>query len=48
VANPGDTNLALTDFWKLRRGVTTGTLDEERRNQDAGEKITLVPVRVRA
>ncbi len=44
VPDPGDANLAFADFRKLRRRVTTGAFDEKRRDQDAGEKIALVPV----
>jgi hypothetical protein len=44
VTDPGNADLAFADFWELRSHTRTGTLDEKRRNQDAGEKIALVPV----
>lgn len=44
VADPGDANLAFTKFGKLGRRLATRAFDEKRRNQDAGEKIALVPV----
>ena len=48
VPDPRDANLAFADFRKLRRRVTAGAFDEKRRDQDASEKITLVPVRARS
>ena len=47
VADPGNANLALTDFRKLRSCAPAGTLGEERWDQDAGEKIAFVPIRPR-
>ena len=44
MSDPGDTNFAFADFRKLRRRVTTGALDEKRRNENTGEKIAFVPV----
>ena len=44
VPDPSDTNLAFADFRKLRRRVMARAFDEKRRDQDTGEKITLVPV----
>ena len=47
VPDPGDTNLAFTNFGELWRRMIAGAFDEKRRDQDAGEKITLVPVGMR-
>ena len=44
VSDPGDANFAFLDFRKLRRRITAGAFDEERRNKNAGEKIAFVPV----
>src|SRR5207247_10126156 len=41
---PSDANLAFANFRKLWRRVTASAFDEKRRDQDAGEKIALVPV----
>ena len=48
MSDPRDANFAFADFRKLRRRVTAGPFDEERRNKNAGEKIAFVPVRSRA
>ena len=45
VSDPGDADLAFADLRKLRRRVTASALYKKRRDQDAGEKIALVPVR---
>src|SRR4029450_6265077 len=46
VANPGNTNFAFANFWKLRRTrrFVTRSFNEKGRNQDAGKKIALMPV----
>ena len=44
MSDPRDANFAFADFRKLRRRVTAGAFDEERRNKNAGEKIAFVPV----
>ena len=48
VSNPRDANFAVADFRELRPRMITGALGEKRRDEDAGEKIALVPVRRRA
>jgi hypothetical protein len=48
VPNPRDANFALADFRELRPRMITGALGEKRRDEDAGEKIALVPIRRRA
>ena len=44
VPNPGDAHFAFPDFRKLRPRMIASALGEKRRNQDAGQKIALVPV----
>ena len=46
VADPGNTNLAFSNFWELRRArcLITRPLNKKRRNQDAGKKIAFMPV----
>ena len=44
VADPRDAYLAFTDFGKLWSRRTIGALHKERGNQDAGQKVALVPV----
>src|SRR6184192_1407733 len=44
VSNPGDAHFAFPDFRKLRPRMIASALGEKRRNQDAGQKIALVPV----
>ena len=46
VADPRDAYLAFTDFGKLWSRRAIGALHEERGNQDAGQKVALVPVSV--
>ena len=45
VPDPGDADFAFANLWKARRRVIAGTFDEERRNEDGGEEVALVPVR---
>src|SRR5205085_5187278 len=47
VADPGDADLALANLRELWTRVIAGTLREERRDQDFGEEIALVPIRAR-
>ena len=47
MADPGNADLAFADFRKLRPGVIAGALGEERRDEDLGEKIALVPIGAR-
>jgi len=46
VADPRNTNLAFANFWELRRprGLITRPFNEKGWNEDAGKKITLMPV----
>ena len=44
VPDPGDADLAFSNFRKFRRRVIARALDEKRRNENAGEKIAFVPV----
>ena len=44
VPDPGDSDFAFADFRELRPGVITGALREERRDQNFGEEIALVPI----
>ena len=46
VADPRDAYLAFTDFRKLRSRRAIGTLHKERGNQNAGQKVALVPISV--
>ena len=48
MADPRDTDLALADLGKVRPNMVPRTLRKERRDQDLGEEIALVPVRFRA
>src|SRR5213080_5016568 len=45
VADPRNAYLAFTDFGKLWSRRAIGALHKERGNQDAGQKVALVPVR---
>ena len=45
--DPGDSHFASADFREMRTRVIAGALGEERRDQDFGEKIALVPIRAR-
>ena len=45
VADPGDANFALADFRELRPGTIAGALGEERRDEDFGKEIALMPIR---
>src|SRR5260370_36710111 len=47
MTDPGNADLAFADFWELRSRRTSSAFDEKRRNEDAREKIALVPVRSR-
>jgi hypothetical protein len=47
VAYPGDANFAFTDFRELRPRMIAGALGEERRDQDFGKEIALVPIGAR-
>src|ERR1043166_2951066 len=44
VPDPGKADLAVLNFRKLRRGVSAGAFDEERRNEDLSEVIAFVPI----
>jgi len=44
MTDPGYGDLAFADFRELRSRGTTGTLSEKRGDQDAGQKIALMPV----
>ena len=48
MADPGDTDLALADLGKMRPNMVPRTLRKERRDEDLGEEIALVPVCFRA
>ena len=45
VPDPSNAHLAFPDFRKLRGRVIARTFGEKRGNEDAGQKIALVPVR---
>src|SRR5436190_398626 len=47
VSNPGDADLTFADFRKTGPDTVAGSLDEERRDEDFGEEIALMPVRSR-
>ena len=47
MTDPGDADLAFADFREQRPGVVAGALGEERRDEDFGEEIALVPIRAR-
>ena len=44
VTDPGDADFALTNLRKFRRYVSAGSLYKKRRNQNACQKIALVPI----
>src|SRR6476646_1439984 len=44
VPDPGDADFALADFGKLRLRAIAGAFGKERRDQDLGEKVALMPV----
>ena len=44
VPDPGNAYFAFADFRKVRLRMIASALGEKRRNQDAGQKIALVPV----
>ena len=44
MSDPCDANFAFADFRKFRWRVTAGAFDEKRRNKNAGEEITFVPI----
>ena len=44
VADPRNADLTFADLRKLRRHVFAGSLHEQRWNQNAGQKITFMPI----
>ena len=48
MSNPGDANFALPNLRELRSRMITSALGKQRRDEDAGQEIALVPVRRRA
>ena len=47
VPDPGDADLFWTDFREERHRPISGALRKKRRNQNLGEKISLMPVQAR-
>ena len=44
MTDPGDADFVLVDLRKFRRYVSAGSLYKKRRNQNACQKIALVPI----